>query len=564
VPAPTPVEADTSGVKEFDYKVVAAAAAGTKWSYRPPSQSPPPPEAKGLTLPVAFTETPARGGATTRSSFERYYGALQSSPASPFVYLKFTHEPPAQPKPLRVMKVDVSAGKLAATYDFPPDTMLLDVSPDGTRAVLRKVVSMHQQTRVDVFDISGPVAAHVVSFEPYKGVGILGHDVKTARFIDNDHLLTVDEEPRFTLWSLKGAAGGAPATVQSVWTYRNPFIVSHGLSPDRSALAVSAPDGLFFLEAKSAAVLGRVDAGGWVYNPSFNAAGTLLATLQGQTLLVWDLREGKLLQDLPLQHGVGGEPVYWLSDRQLLLYDRDLVDLDKGVVAWQYVQAGAGEPMFQVGNRIGMLGDGGGGVWRSSHVLNFFALPHPAAAKHAASLDPRNLMAVQPGSKVSLEINFQGPPEARQKVEANVRQQLQRNGVTVAEGQPVRLLVSSGEGELRGPEAARGQTGTQLNFRVAYIGGEDTVLWQVAGRSTQGAPVSRPLGQGKVLVPRDTRFAFFDSVRIPQLVPKPLAMVPAGRSDLSWRGPEKDTFPKPTMTEFRPPAPRPAAEKPPF
>jgi hypothetical protein len=341
-------------------------------------------------------------------------------------------------------------------------------------------------------------------------------------------------------------------------------------------VALAGNGGVSLLDAKTGATLGHCAAEVSVQSPTFSADGKWLAatTPGGGRLLVWDLATGKQTRDLPLQHGVSTSQVAWLDDNFVLLGGRNLLDLTKGVVVWEYAVANVGAPTLDLGaGRVAYVG--GGSPQRPERVMRVVRLPHPAARKHAQTLNVKDVLAVRPGMKVSVEITTDAPGEQRQRIEQRVAAVLQKNGMTVAGGQPVRLVLSTTTGESRqinfsdrsplGPVAATISVTELIHRAVLEVDG--VVAWEAQSRFTGQGMFGRKQGESvdqMVERSRAESYRFFENVGIPKEVPKPKALIPPGKSTPSAKGWTDEAPAKPpARAAARAPAPSsPAAPAP--
>lgn len=90
------------------------------------------------------------------------------------------------------------------------------------------------------------------------------------------------------------------------------------------------------------------------------------------------------------------------------------------------------------------VGGGREKAWRLTSVV----LPTPEMRQAAATMKVAEMLAVSPGTKVSLDVNLDRP-EVVQQVKEALTARLKKNGVIVAENQPVHLVASSSPGESR-------------------------------------------------------------------------------------------------------------------
>lgn len=100
------------------------------------------------------------------------------------------------------------------------------------------------------------------------------------------------------------------------------------------------------------------------------------------------------------------------------------------------------------------------------------------------------IMAVHPGVSVSLEVTV--PEDIKQKVTTALKATLQRNGITVAEGQPIKLVASTEQGKsiemsyvpwmfahLPGnvPNTQK-VTVSEIICRLGFVGADGKKLWE--------------------------------------------------------------------------------------
>ena len=537
----TPVsEADSSGARHVVPDVDAP------WTYKPAGAAPaakaPAGGANGVLLGSVALPSPwgiaSRRGPGADAFWEKFNRIVVASPDSAIAFAVHVIAAPGKPKLSRAQRVDLAGKKVVGQpIDLPPDVDVIDASPDGTRLLLRSDKFHHgTRSRLDVYALAGGAAPkHVVSFEPYKGAtGMFANDVSLGRFVDNDHVLTSNRDGA-DLWKLEGARVKAVYALQGA---------TPTLDSSRKVAAVAGSGGVSLLDAMTGATLGHCAAEGAVESPSFSPDGRWLAasTPGGRRLIVWDLATGKQARNFPLQHGVSPTPIQWLEDNFVLLGGDNLLDLTKGVVAWEYDLAPGGATYNLGGGRVA-----GASAQRAAAGLRVYRLPHAAARKHAQNLDPKNVLAVRSGTRVSLEITTDAPEEQRQTIEQRVAKQLRDNGITVADGQPVRLALSTTPGESRqvsfsdrspfGPVAATISVTELVHRAVLTVDG--VVAWESQGRFTGQGMFSRKQGESveqMVERARGESYRFFENVTIPKEVPKPKSLIPPGKSKPAQNG----------------------------
>lgn len=90
---------------------------------------------------------------------------------------------------------------------------------------------------------------------------------------------------------------------------------------------------------------------------------------------------------------------------------------------------------------------GGNQPGKEALVLCSAMLPDQAARSATSSLDADALLVSKPGMKVSLELSLNSSPEDQQQVKEGLTARLQKSGLVVEEGSPLKLTCTIRPGE---------------------------------------------------------------------------------------------------------------------
>ena len=84
---------------------------------------------------------------------------------------------------------------------------------------------------------------------------------------------------------------------------------------------------------------------------------------------------------------------------------------------------------------------------QSGYILSSGRVPHEAAAEIARQLDPEELLAIEPGMTVSIQLQVTGTPQQRDRIHAALVEQLESNGMQIADGGYVLLRATAKPGK---------------------------------------------------------------------------------------------------------------------
>ncbi|MDB5328075.1 MAG: hypothetical protein JWM57_3644 [Phycisphaerales bacterium] len=442
-PPPRPTPGDSPA------KAETASGKGPGSPFAPPESGNPITEAKrGSPTIAAFAETWAYTPAAVRkmqagptvlpplSDIFTHYNRVTISGTTAMVGI--TGERPGSPAQTGIIKVNLSAGT-GLGVQMNAASLPLGLSPSGNLIVARSN-GFHGGTssRLDLYKIAGQKTTPVISFVPDPN----NSDISDAMFIDEGHVLTLSNG-MLAAWDISNATQQWQLPTSDKAFAR---------AADGKTIAVMTDDGVAIVDPAAGKVLGV--CAGEVREISFSGDGQRLLGLKDNVLTVWNLADGKVLFNLGLTPGIGGinAPLTGL-DSHFALVGSYLISLDKKLPIWKY-EGGTGYRTV-AGGRVFTVNVRGA---RDNNIALVSAdLPH-AAAQQAARAAPEPVMVLKPGVSVSLDLQHEATDAQKQATTAALTRKLNAAGITVAPGQPVRVVTrtEAGKSESREYETRMG------------------------------------------------------------------------------------------------------------
>lgn len=356
--------------------------------------------------------------------------------------------PPARPSQTSLVFVDLVTGKAQAPVAMPPRTKVVDVDRTG-----EFVLTVADTTVVPgelgpippalgVWRVAGGSVKPVRVWNPQDPGNVHTVAPTVAEFIDADHVLCLAFPNKLSVWNVPEARA-----IHSL-------DVAHGtepvVSPGGKYLAAAVGDAIGVFDALTGQTVGSLPVPpGAAGKLSFRPDGGQLAMLSARRLVVWDLQAGAIYRDIAFSTPLAAGSVDWLYGGYVLCGGTSLVDLERRVVIWKYLPDATGAAP-------GGWGEFGGQFWYAlqaagaqRRTLVTVSLPHEDVARVSAGLDPEQLLAVRPGTALSLDIRVQGDAAEQQKVQQGLTARLEAAGLTVAPGAALVLQATTETGESR-------------------------------------------------------------------------------------------------------------------
>lgn len=394
----------------------------------------------GLPVPgVGFdtaTPDPAQGRPVDtrwvrlRGGAGEFFERVQSISANDrFGMVVIEDSPPGRTKKLYIERVDLRSGKTSLISGANPTSRPVAISPDGRLVVGRSdEFGFGENQRLDILEWRGNELAHVISFMPFNLGRDSERDVRDAQFISGEHVLVLSEGGTASVWDARNAK--ALWEVQDL-SRRSPFAVT----PGGKQVALILDEQVRLLDAITGTTLGVLpDADFNIRALSFSPDGRYLAALGSDRFKAWDLKDKKALPGVALPPETKGRLIA-LNDGQVVI-GQLVFDAATGSTVWSYEIPGDVTAASGLGSLLGVSND------RSKKQLYFglWNLPDPTATPFSGS--DSSLLAQ--GQSVSLDLSrLQGTREEKDQLTQELTEQLTARGVTIADGQPVRIVAST-------------------------------------------------------------------------------------------------------------------------
>lgn len=440
----------------------------------------------------------------------------------------------------KLESVDLRRRNTISTVEVEGQVEHCFLSPSGSRLlVVGRDGTSDRKARLAVWDLSARKPKQVVAWMPYLSGDVWDNMLSWADWLDQDQLLTFNGQGQLVLWRVNGTSD--PLAVYQL------DIGSHGepaLSPGRAYVAAVSSSGVDVFRAVDGELLARLpgaSGGGW--RLAFSPSSRRLAALAGTRVCVWDASTGRLERDFDCLNLSNPTSLCWLDEALLLAGDRDVVDVDRRLIVWRY--EGSQSLASRFANRQWTVFD-----QKKVRGLVPFELPHAAAREAAEGIDADSILALKPGTKVSLD-NQVGAPYSADVAQA-LTAAIEASDLELSPNQPIRFMArveigDSSQTEYRriGGERAFDIEQANVTARIfsveLQIDGQTAWLYR-SGQSTQFNPMHIQMNEGESVqqaVDRQMENDFksrFRGLRIPSHVVHPDKAGPLGTSQLTISG----------------------------
>ncbi len=496
-----------------------------------PAEKPAPAVANRISTIPARATVGANG--RTDDFFEKA-DAMIVDAAHSWLWIGIKNEPPGGQKSCRLERIDVSSGLILPPLTMPTLVKPICVDPTGRYLVTSRDDDFHNRNKqLDLWEIDGNEVRATQSFKPYddgEGKHFSVKSFKWAEFVDGGHLLTLSDGGKLALWDLATLKASYQAELGTGWS------MSCTLSPGRKQLAVATSSGVFLLEPLTGRVLGKFeikDEGRInIYRVAFSDDGSQLAAVGPLNLWVWNVADGKNTSHIsgttiPIGHETA---LSFGSHKHLIIDHRYAFDIDRGLMTCHYSGSWSSAVSF-AGRQFYMTEDrGAGGKTRG---MMQFVLPGDDVVKKAAAVKEETLLAIKPGSKISLDLNLPFDATEVEKIRASATTAFVNNGWAIAaagEASDFTLTAKAMPGETKEIEYRMfGRGFATSKVSVTYQQGEmvlkapndEKPVWQ--NKATWGPPHFLHLKEGQTIedaVRVSPNAAFFANPGIPRRLMK--------------------------------------------
>jgi hypothetical protein len=351
----------------------------------------------------------------------------------------YINGPPGKDREARIVSCDLKIGKTAGDFTWITSVTPVDLSPSGQLLAClpdQFAKNASEKNKIAIFRREANGVTPVIRWNMGEGAEF-AKKFEHLHFLGEDKLLTFSVQGgSVTLWQVDQA--------KALWSLKVAARCKPALSANRNQLAAPVEGGIGIFTAATGETLARISTqtpvGGVL---SFSPDGKQLAHLSHAVLLIWDLTTGKQSHEVWLPKPTTARSLDWCGDSFVLVDRNQLVDIDKRIVLWKYDIAGKGQPLAgEFGGRFWMVAGG------LSNPYQLFSptLPEPAAKAKGEQLTADGVLALKPGSQVSVQVNLPTHPADVAKVTQTLTDALTRQGFAVAAGAPITLEATIADG----------------------------------------------------------------------------------------------------------------------
>jgi WD40 repeat protein len=418
--------------------------------------------------------------------------------------------------------VDLAAGSLANSVTLVSRVQPLAINDDGTRLVTRSdKVFPATKWRLDLWAVDADTIKPLLSFRPYLKDTNGADQVRWASFLDASHLLSCSGDHAVSLWQVSDTA------VQKIYTLQGDSTLEPSLSTGRKYVTLGFGRAVVVVEALTGKCVARCVTDINQMASCINPDATRVALCGGSRLVICDLQTGKTISDMGLPVGVTGSAVDWIGPNLLLIDKGWIYDTQHHAIVWEFKSQTPPPLSRWMGDRLWVLLDGENAALGSANLLDSAVLN---ADKQLSDAE----YAVQPGTKVSLQIDLSCDSKERKKIVEAITNNAEKAGLVIAENQPVKLVADSKdinprEVTYQGRGFDRGRTETvnvsnTVEFLSLVI--DSKPVWSVNSGIYNGAPMMVLRKQNETVAQtldqqKKAKLSWFSSVGIPKAVMKP-------------------------------------------
>ncbi|MDE0935862.1 MAG: SHD1 domain-containing protein [Mariniblastus sp.] len=409
------------------------------------------------------------------------------------------------------------------------ETTLLAIAPNGERVVTYNKGSGRESGTIAFWDL-GDEATQTAAWKAASFFDRDGLDPSMGRFVDENRLLTAGR--RVILWNCE--------TATAIYSFGISATAKPALSATGKQLAVVSGDSVFIVDVNDGKTLGKIEPPTRTKFLAFSPNGESLAGIDSGSgeIWVWDLVANKLTQELSAPPTMVKSMV-WVGEEYLLINDSNLIDIRLRATVWSYRPTG-GSILKAADSRFWFIG---------KSKFTPISLPHKNLAAQTAQLDPDDLLVLNPGSEVSIELDLPLKRPEQDKIRERVTAMLKNNGVAVRGTAKLKLVLKITKGKQEKAEMSSitdpfGRRGTESIKYTPQIGSVTLVkdgidVWRTGRRFGPLGMIQLKEGESaqaaaKRLCKPDP--SFFQSVEIPKYIGQLPGGKPLGQSTISEQG----------------------------
>ena len=435
----------------------------------------------------------------------------------------------------RLEIVDLQTRKPVLTGPAPPGTRRIVASPSGTLLATVQAEDHGDSAvggQVDFWKFEDLKISHLISFSPYVMNTWPDADVKWLSWLDDQRLFTLNEEGQLILWQVESAK----AIYELKLNRKTKPILSHG----RKFLVVPTSAGVQFFDATSGDLVAVVGEGNNLGSSiALSPTGKQLAIVSGGFIDVLDVTTGQATRSFPCKGANGAFATSWINEDYLYISNGRVVNVPLRLIAWQYITLATNDFLKNFAGHYWALLEN---AVNDDQFIFPLELPPLEAVNAVKNIDKKQLLVVQPGDEVQLDIQIHDEPFLAKDVKQALTEALVDAEMEIGDSGPLKLVARTkpggtqkvyyrGTGAFHDVGQAVDVTNRIYELELTLNG---SIVWR--RESTHSAPSFLHLERGESIQDAINRVMkpteeFFRS-RLPSYVVSPEYLEPLGTSKL--------------------------------
>ncbi len=468
----------------------------------------------------------------------------------------YNAESGGQKKYSRLSTTDIQSAEVKPIGQYSDSWRVYAMSPNGKQFLAVNVSMWHRGNDLALFEQTKE-GSFQAQFQFTAGGGNWA-ELMWVGFLSNTRILTVSQKNDLTIWDLeskrathRGNTGGplhAPIAGQQ----------RAAIGGQGELIAVPSTNAIAFLRGEDGKQVGLIKVDG-TSTPAiaFSPDGQFVAASVPFAVHVYSLRDGSLVKSISIAENNPNGSIEWI-DKCLLVNQKLLLDVEKGMPVWSYEIQGANATAVFGGQLYALFASDKGGSIVACH------LPHFSMDDIGRKADAKDLYVLGPGSKFRIDTNFHGmTPDEQRGCRSAIADNLTKMGWVEDNGatNEVRLGLVQGEREETEYVESRHPFGFGVPIpsfhpfgrssgpttKATAIPWHHTIVVLAGGTEvyrteiTVGTPGSAQLKEGETVQQAIDRTcqpspSFFTMAQIPKRIMKPEFRDGFGRSKITDKG----------------------------
>jgi len=377
--------------------------------------------------------------------------------------------------------IDLQREKVSKTAVMPGPIVVADaIGGAKPRVLIYTISEEHGSDKppqvLAIAELEGGKLNELTRWIPYAPDDFHDDDISFARFVDEQHAVTLNKAGTFVLWNVDEAK---PVYYANIGRQLKPVTLN-----SRKYLVTEIEHSLSIIdvmEGKTVFSLPSLK----VLSPSITLSpdGKQMAVTSGvNRFSIVDLTTGKLGESHQVSEHLNS--IDWVTENQILLNGRYLYDLPRRFYLWEYQNPPS--TLLRIAANTFLYTQGS--TDHQGKGLFVATIPNGDALAKTASIDPSDLSVLDENDKVQLRINISLPGVSTSQVQRALTEMLAKHQVEVVpqsdlvleaiayRGQPKKWLFRE-FGSFRG-----GQEKTVTpNHYYLVLWDKENVVWRAAG-----------------------------------------------------------------------------------